>query len=267
MSGPHDVPTHDAWSDASSWAGGQYRRESFFFSSGGEQLYGSLYAATTPKRSLGLVVCPSWGMEGWELLGWCHNLAHGVAGLGGYGLVLHWPGFQDSEGDPRDATFTRLTQAVHDAVVAGRRVLPGARWSVAGIRIGAAVAALAAPSLSAPHLLLVQPELDPVTYFDGIERAGRRFYLGEGLPAGWAFGHPLPSGLRMPEAAGQVAQALGSFAGTGAVVRYKEPASPAPPGLESVTVRGDWRRPPMHDHRPLLMTAIRWVRRTTRRAA
>ena len=86
----------DRWSDAACWEGGRYRRESFFFPSGDDRLYGSLYVATAAFRQFGVVVCPSWGMEGRFLLEWCHQLALGAADVGGASLVVQWPGPQDS---------------------------------------------------------------------------------------------------------------------------------------------------------------------------
>jgi hypothetical protein len=80
---------------------GQVRREVFYFRSGPDLLYASLYRRIRPTTALRLLVCPSWGMEGKQLLQWCHQLARGVSDLGGTGLVVEWPGFEDSEGDPQ----------------------------------------------------------------------------------------------------------------------------------------------------------------------
>ena len=256
----------DEWSDAACWDSRHYRRESFFFPSGEDRLYGSLYAATEGVRPFGVVVCPSWGMEGRILLEWCHQLALGVADAGGTGLVVQWPGSQDSSGDPQSVTLESLVTATRDAVTAGKERCPDRRWALVGVRIGAAAASVAATTLDTPYLMLVQPELDPAAYFDEVERDGHRAHLDGELPPNWAFGHALPPAMRGVGTGDQVQAALAAFRGKGTVVRYKTPrATPPPDGMETVVVPGDWDRPPLPDHRPLRLTALRRLRRASRR--
>jgi hypothetical protein len=254
-----------AWDTASRLDVGNTRREVLYFRSGPDLLYASLYQRLRPTTSLRVLVCPSWGMEGKQLLQWCHQLARVASDLGGTGLVVHWPGFEDSEGDPRAATFDRLIAACHDGV----RAAPGSDgegWSIAGIRFGAAVATLAAQALSSPALVLVEPALDPASYFAEIERNGRLARLGAEVAPGWAFAHPLPAAIRDPESPVSVARALHAFPGRAVVIRHKKPERPAPEGISVRTVPGSWQRGPFADHRTLLVTARRWLKRAARRA-
>jgi hypothetical protein len=253
------------WANASRLDVGQVRREVLYFRSRSDLLYASLYQRIKPTTSLRVLVCPSWGMEGKQLLQWCHQLARGAADLGGTGLVVHWPGFEDSEGDPQAATFDCLIAACQD----GARAVPGSNgdgWSIAGIRFGATVATLAAGALSSPALVLVEPALDPASYFAEIERTGRQSRLGAAGVPGWAFAHPLPDAIRGAESSASLATALSAFPGRAVVVRHKKPERPAPEGIAVRTVPGSWQRGPFADHRPLLVTAQRWLKRVARRA-
>lgn len=143
----------------------------------------------------------------------------------------------------------------------------GDRWSLAGIRFGAAVATLAAGALSSPALVLVEPTLDPATYFAEIERTGRQVRMGAPVPEGWAFAHPLPDGIRDQQSGATVASALRAFAGCAVVIRHQKPARPAPGGTAVRTVPGSWQRGPFADHQPLLVTARRWLRPVARAAS
>src|SRR4051812_4608847 len=95
------------WTTASRHDVGNVGREVFYFRSGPDRLSASLYRRLRPTTALRVLICPSWGMEGKQLLQWCHRLARGVSDLGGTGLVVEWPGFEDSEGDPQAVTFAR----------------------------------------------------------------------------------------------------------------------------------------------------------------
>ena len=252
------------WATASRLDVGPVRREVLYFRSGPDLLYASIYQRIRPTTSLRVLVCPSWGMEGKQLLQWCHQLARSVSDMGGTGLVVHWPGFEDSEGDPRAATFDRLITACQDGVHA----VPdsdGEGWSLAGIRFGATVAALAAGPLSSPALVLAEPALDPGSYFAEIERTGRQSRLGAAGAPGWAFAHPLPDAIRGEESAVNVASAVRAFSGRAVVIRHKKPERPAPEGIAVRTVPGSWQRGPFADHYTLLVTARRWLKRAARR--
>lgn len=127
-------------------------------------------------------------MEGKQLLQWCHQLAAGVSARGGAGLVLHWPGFEDSGGDPHAVDFDRFVDACEDAVRHAPGSDDGRRWSIAGIRLGGAAAALATKRLHASSLVLVEP--DGVGDTDGRDSQGRE----RQDPATRGAGHVCPSG-------------------------------------------------------------------------
>ena len=255
------------WATASRHDVGQVRREVFYFRSGPDLLYASLYRRIRPTTALRVLVCPSWGMEGKQLLQWCHQLARGVSDLGGTGLVVEWPGFEDSEGDPRAATFDCLIDACRHGIAAVHDA-DGEPWSLAGIRFGATVAVLAGErrlDVPAPALLLAEPVLDPASYFADIERVGRQARLGATGVPGWAFAHPLPEAIREPESAVRVASVLQAFPGRAVIVRHQKPERPAPDGIAVRTVPGSWQRGPFEDHRTLLVTARRWLKHAARR--
>jgi hypothetical protein len=181
---------------------------------------------------------------------------------------VHWPGFEDSEGDPEHVTFDRLIAACRDATGAVRDA-DGEPWSLAGIRFGATVATLAAGALDAPApaLVLAEPVLDPAAYFDDIERVGRQARLGASGILGWAFAHPLPEAIRGPESGVSITSALRAFPGRAVVVRHQQPKRPAPEGIAVRTVPGSWQRGPFEEHRPLMVTARRWLGHAARRAS
>lgn len=228
------------------WTGEKLRREAFFFSSGGDELYGSLYAPPAGEPSLGVVFCNSWGFEGNQASRIAHWASYGLALAGGAGLVFHYPGFGDSHGDPRDATLDRLAEAAAGARAEAARRHPETLWVPAGLMLGGSIAALAVDrGPAADHLLLVQPALRPSRYFARLERASRRS-TGELPPAsGHAYGYPL--GPRLLESAAsadaEVEAALARFSGEGTIVRYEAPAEldSAPERFEHVTAPGTWR--------------------------
>jgi hypothetical protein len=256
-----------AWGAASAIGAGASRREVFHFDSGGEQVYGSL---SGEPRAGGpcLVLCPGWGLESARLLGWLVQLAGDLAALGGCGLVVHWPGFQDGPVPTTPLTFERLVAVTLDAALAGAQRTGVERWSLGGIRLGAAIAAVAAPRLGGDHLLLVQPALDPAQHLADLERSGRRANLRRRIPPGYAFGYPIPAGLADPGAAAAVAGSLAGFTGRATAVRYRSPEpEPVPASVRRVTVAGAWAPPHRHDHAVLRVAAVRALRRDLRRAA
>jgi hypothetical protein len=240
--------------------------ESLFFESNGERLYGTLYSPVSGPPRLGVVLCPAWASEGLALHGWCHRTARDLAASGIATIIPHWPGTLDSEGDPCLLTFDRLVEAGADAAATAAHRCDISGWGAIGVGIGAAVAAILAPSLGASRLVLAQPAFDPEAYFASAERRFRRASLGATPNSDWAFSHPIPPGLRSPREASRVAVALSSFSGKGAIVRYRLPdGDPAPAGFSVVTVRGNWNRPTQDDHGELRRRASRWLVRSLRR--
>jgi hypothetical protein len=170
-------------------------------------VYVTVYSPSDGPATSGMLICPTWGPEGRRLGEWGHHLAHAAASAGAAAVLPHWPGTQESDGAIDTVTLDRLVEAGRDSIAAVAAGTGGLRWGLVGPRIGAAVAALLAPEVDAPWLLLAQPALDPAEYFDTIERAVRRAALGVAGPEGWAAGGLLPAGLRRPEDAPRIAAA------------------------------------------------------------
>lgn len=239
------------WADAAAWRGDGLRREVFFFESRGVPLYGSLYAAAEPSRSLGVVACGSWGVEADRSDPLLRSVALATARLGGAALVFHYPGYGDSYGDLAEVDMGQLVAAAADALAEGARRCPDAEWTLAGFMFGAAVACLAQPLSRARRLLLLQPSLRPVAYFQRLSSRSRPLPLGSpagdkmvaGSDPGMAYGYPVPSRILEDSAAdAAVADALAQFEGEGTVLAHAdEEPDLAPPRFERVVVPGRWR--------------------------
>lgn len=250
------------WSDAAIWEGEGLRREAFFFASHGVDLYGSIYAAVPPS-SLGVVFCNSWGYEANLTSRLVHPLSLAIAGAGGVALNFHYPGFGDSQEDLGETTLDAMADAAVDAVREASKRYPGANWTLAGLMLGASIAALAADrGVEAEELLLVQPTLRPSSYFARLERASKRS-IGKPAPVeGFAFGYPLPQSLlaSAPAADAAVEAALARFPGKGTIARYAEPEEieGAPESFEHVCAPGVWRfgAQDRNHSDPMLVSAI-----------
>jgi hypothetical protein len=248
------------------WEGRRYFREVFWVLSGGDRLYASLYSA--PRPTVGVVILPGWGRDGRLLLEWCHKLALGVTKLGGCGVLVQWPGHEDSEGDASALTFDRLVEVVVDALWAGQECFPKARWSLAGIRLGGTAVALAANAARVPTAVLVQPDLNLEAYFDQVARSARLNLLRGDPHPGWGFGTEIPDGLRQPGTAAVVESALASLICRTAVIHYSFPVpEPLPHNVLDITVQGNWWRPPGGDHRLLRHRALEFLGRREASAA
>jgi hypothetical protein len=213
---------------------------------------------TAPRQ--GVVVLPHWGHDGRFLLEWCHRLTFGVAKLGGCGLLVHWPGSEDSEGDTAEVTVDQLVQAVLSALRTGRERFPEVPWSLAGIRLGATLASIASAQAGVHKVALVQPEFDPVSYFKAVERRARLNWARGAPHRGWGLGEEVPRGLKVPFPS-LIRQAPGTALGSvTAVIHYRLPAvGPLPPTVTNITVRGSWSRPPDGDHRVLRRQALSFL--------
>ncbi len=235
----------DRWGDTGTWVGDDLRRDVFFFESGGERLYGSIYSAPSPAPTGGVAICNSWGFEGNQSDAMIHGIALKTARRGGAGLVFHYPGFGDSHGDIADTSIDSLVDATVDAVGEARQRVPGTRWTLAGLMFGASVAVLAARRAAIDRLLLIQPNLQASPYFSRLERSARRAAVRVPARADNAYGYPLPSRIldQAPAIDAAVADALAGFEGAGAVVRYEEPprSELIPERFDDVTVPGTWR--------------------------
>lgn len=233
------------WSDASTWAGEGLQREVFFFSSGGTQLYGSLYAAAEPTRPYGVLACSSWGVEADRSDPLVRSVVLAMARLGGAGMVFHYPGYGDSYGDLSSLCLGDLTAAAEDAVAEASRRRPGTSWILAGFMFGAAVAACARAGLGRGDLLLVQPASRPGSYFQWLGDYRKRQPLRQVSTDGMAYGYPLPKRMleRAAELDATAEAALATPTGAGAVVRYAKPDEDGsiPASFERVVAPGNWR--------------------------
>jgi hypothetical protein len=237
----------------------------FFLPSGGERVCAALYAPPSRAR-LGVLLCQTWGMGARTMLEWSHRFAHRLATCGIATMLPHWPGTEDSDGDPNEVTLDRLVEAGTDSILAASERCDVPSWGLAGYGMGAAAAALIAHEVRASRLALIQPQLDLVAAFAEAERSARRAQLGNAVFPDWVFGHPHPPGLRRPEDVARIRGAIESYSGKGAVVRYRRPVDGIDvPGFRVVTVWGDSRRPPRLDHGPLAVAATRWLRRSVSR--
>jgi hypothetical protein len=242
------VPTISAvWRAAETWSGPGLRRDVFFFDSGPDRLYGSLYAAEPSRVPVGVVLCPSWGVEFTQYLTFCHRVAAGFAVKGMAALIFHPPGQGDSTGDVHTCTMNRLLEAARDAASEASKRVQDARWDFAGVRFGATVAALAACAGGETHgegatLTLVQPILDPRAYFEELLRVARRSGSDRPDEDPMAFGYAVPRSVVESAKDVDVRQRLAQYHGRGAVVRCGSPKSDPPPaGFAIFDVGGTWR--------------------------
>jgi hypothetical protein len=248
------------WADASRWEGYGVRREVFFFQSGTERLYGSLYAAAEPELDLRLVICTGWGHDLLHLNDLGHSLALGVSRAGGAALLFHPPGHGDSTGSMEDITIERHVAAAKDAAAEGARRVGVGGWDFAGVRIGASIAVLASDPSQARLLALIDPALDPASHFQMLQRKARRLALGR--PGELTlFGHPLPvrAAAELPDPA--PLEVLGRLERRAAVVRFANPrAEGIPAGVEQIVLPGRFSTPPGPKEQARLgAAAVQWI--------
>jgi hypothetical protein len=218
------------------------RRELFQFRSGPDQLYASVYVG--PRPEIGVVVCPGWHADFVYTLRSIHGLALGVARRGGAALVFHWPGQGESGGDLEYASMERLGEAAVHAVAAAQQHWSGDRWRLAGLRLGAAAAALAAQEVGAERLVLVEPALDPAVF---LATLGRR---APGMTGGgWRLGHPIPGKMTDETAGAEIRRAVTGFRGEGAALAYERSGfdDALPERWRRTTVPGTWTTQGKHD--------------------
>ncbi len=237
------------------------RRQLFFVSSGADRVYASLYAPTDPQLDLRLLICPGWGFDMFQFNDLMHSLALGVARLGGAATLFHPPGHGDSTGSMADLTVQRNVEVVEDLAAEVDALVPGSGWGLAGIRIGAAVAALSVGAIGGGLLALIEPALDLPSHFEELERRARRLSLGRGGEPS-LFGHPLTrrAAQELPRTA--PSEVLARFTGRAAVIGYGDPQPPAGAGRVSrVTVPGKLGNPAkLEEQRALASAAVAWLR-------
>lgn len=264
------------WSDAAVWEGDGLRREVFFFRSGGADLYGSLFMSVQRSRRFGVVACNSWGIEADRSDPLQRSAVLAMARLGGAGMVFHYPGFSDSFGDLAGVDLDVLSVAARDALNEAARRCPGIEWILAGFMLGASVACLAQSSVASRRLLLVQPALEPGSYFRWLANRATTLAPGPGPASrgmievgatpGMAYGYPIPQSIvkRSEQANDAVRVSLEEFEGSGAVLRHALPENgePIPPRFEQVHVPGTWRFG-AQNHAALARASAEWLDRHT----
>jgi hypothetical protein len=247
------------------WSGDGLKREVFFFPSGDAQIYGSIFASSPLRRPYGLVLCSSWGIDADRLKRLLPRLAVGMAEIGGVAMLFDFPGHGDSMGRGDLVTVRRLVATTRAALSRASERYPNVTWIVGGALLGASIAALTVAELSAHHLLLLQPELDPPAYVKTVVRKARRRTMGVGDTEQTAFGYPIPLGVLNGRDATLVTESLEAFHGRGAVVRFSDPPTPSrmPEQFEVHSVPGTWRVA-QRTYSELVNPTLAWLDRVTR---
>ena len=258
------------WEDAGTWTGDGIRREVFFFDSGGTQLYGSLYSALEPSRSVGVLACSSWGVEADRSDPLVRSVALAAARGGGAAMVFHYPGYGDSYGDLASVAMSDLIDAVVHAHEEASRRRPHIEWLLAGYMFGAGVACMAQARVDSSGLLLVQPALRPGGYLKWLADHGRRKPLRFAISEGMAYGYPLPSAIlrRAAEIDAAAEEAIAALDVEATVIRHVRPAEQdaLPEDFDLVEVEGNWRFGATL-HPELVEGAAVWMDRRAREVA
>ncbi len=143
----------------------------FYFGRSSRPLYGVLHPARGERRRPGVVVCPPFGQELLRAHRSLRELASRLADAGFPVLRFDYGGTGDSAGEADDV---RLSALVEDTLLAAdeMRETTGGRVVVAGLRLGGAVAALAAqrqPDIAAA--VLWAPACDGSAYLGELRDA------------------------------------------------------------------------------------------------
>jgi len=249
------------WNDVRSWTGDGLRREVLYIRSGPADVFVSLWAPAERRASFGLLVCPAWGTEGTTSRDLRTALARAAAERGGLGVAFDYPGHDDSTGDVETATVDVMTRAVVDCALEVGSRFEG-RWIVAGIRLGASVAALASGEIRPSRMLFIDEVLDAEAYFDALVQRARRASLAYPGSKGLAFGVPLSEAV-LRGSAGRAHEVRAGVTAVGHVtsIRYSREGAngSADPDIESVTVEGTSTWLVRSQHRPLAAAAARWL--------
>jgi pimeloyl-ACP methyl ester carboxylesterase len=241
------------WSDAAVWEGGGLRREVCYLRSGEAEVFVSTWGPLT-SAAFALLVCPPWGFEGSTSADLQTGIAHEAARRGGLGVVFHYPGHGDSTGDERTATVETMVRAAVDTARAVSDRFAG-ELMLAGLRLGASVAVLAAADLHPARVLVVDEELDPASYFSELARRARRASLAYPGSKDLAFGVPLSDAVAR---SGQgAASALRALDCPVTALHHRDFAGRTPLGHATVDADAQWlvRAP----HRQIVAAAARWL--------
>jgi alpha-beta hydrolase superfamily lysophospholipase len=187
------------------------------------------------------------------------SFARRVAVIGGAALIFDWPGQGESDGEPHQVELEHLIRATYDATANLRVRYPGAKVGLAGLRLGAAVAALAAKGISPYALVLMQPAWDPAAHLVAVEKASTRARLGKGSARGWAFGYPLPLKKSFAGSGERVEDAVERFPGDTVVLGYGSEDAPTAP-FTRIEISGEWRHAAATNDTRMTHKAVEWMR-------
>jgi pimeloyl-ACP methyl ester carboxylesterase len=155
--------------------------EPFFFEDSGRSLYGVLHPARpdSPLRS-GVVICPPIGQEYMRAHRGLLILANQLARAGYPAMRFDYAGTGDSEGGPSEQSLARWTDNVRAAARELKRRAGVTRVDAVGLRLGAALAFLAAlpPGSAWRRLVLWDPVVRGAGYLEEMRRAHREWLAG-----------------------------------------------------------------------------------------
>lgn len=135
----------------------EHATKSFFFHRDGARLFGCLHAAKSPARALGVVVVHPFMEERQDAHAVLFDLASQLADARFSTLRFDQYGCGDSAGAWEDATLAHWLDDVRAAVATLRAETGVTDVALVGLRFGATLAALAATSVGAAKLALIQP--------------------------------------------------------------------------------------------------------------
>jgi pimeloyl-ACP methyl ester carboxylesterase len=184
-------------------AAGADRRRPLHFGRTAGELFGLMQLpASGEVKDTAVVLCPPFGLEYIRSHRAFVTLGSRLAAKGLATLRLDYFGCGDSAGESEDGTVERWVEDVCDAVDEARRQSGARAVSLVGLRLGAAVAALAAAQRSdVDRLVLWDPIISGREYL-GELRAGHRRWLAHAYATSRctsteeAFGFPLHERLR-----------------------------------------------------------------------
>ena len=142
--------------------------EPFFFGPAARRLYGCYHEPQTwPAREAGVIICYAQGQEYIRAHRACHHLAVRLAGAGFPVLRFDYYGSGDSAGDSEEADLGTWLADLRHAVSELRARSGVGPVLLAGLRLGATMACMAAPRLDdVAGLVLWEPVCDGEKYLE-----------------------------------------------------------------------------------------------------
>ena len=146
----------------------------FFFGSSDRPLYGVHHQGAVPVADIGVVLCYPLGSEYLRAHRAFRQLTNLLVRTGIHVLRFDYLGTGDSGGDPNDATIEQWTEDVNSAITELKDSTGLQRVSLAGLRLGATLAARAAfPRSDVDRIVLWDPVADGGSWFDRLIRDER----------------------------------------------------------------------------------------------